>query len=253
MAVLEENPAERGGKDALSRIRPRPLEHDHGRSPGSGFDCTAEHLSQGEAEASVFFRRPDGHPEEPPVETGEIVADADGDPLLDKAARQFGSGDVAPVDADQEEVSRSGIDEKPGDRSEFSGELRTPFADEAAGLLRVCDIAERRRSDGLREGVHRPGGGDGAKPPDDLPIGNDPAQAESGDGVEFGERPQDDEISRPSFFQEAFLCDEIGEGLVDDEERRGMAADEFPEGGGGKEMTRRIVRSPQENDLIPPQ
>ena len=204
-AVLEEDPAERGGEDALARVRAGPLEHERGRSPGGGFACTAQHLPEGAAEAVVLFRRPDGDAEEPPVEAGEVVADADGDPVLEEAARQFGSGEAAPVDADQEEVRRSRIDGKPGDRFEFSGELLTPLADEAARLLCVFGIAERRRSDGLGEGVHRPGGRDGAEPPDDLPVGDDAAQAEARDGVELGERPQDDEISRPFLVQEALL------------------------------------------------
>jgi len=53
--------------------------------------------------------------------------------------------------------------------------------------------------------------------------------------------------------KEALLFHEIGESLVDDEGCRGVAAGEFPNNGVGKEMTGRIVRSPQENDLISPE
>jgi hypothetical protein len=125
--------------------------------------------------------------------------------------------------------------------------------DEAARLFCVFAIAERRRSDGLREGVYRPGGCDVAEPPDDLAVGNDASQAQARDGVELGKRPHDDKVRRPSFVKEASLRDKIGERLVDDEDRRRMTAGEITEDFGGKEMAGRIVRSPKEHGLISPE
>ena len=134
---------------------------------------------------------------------------------------------------------------------DLSAELRTPFADEAARLFRVFGVAKRRGADGLGEGVYRPGGREGAQTPDDLPPGDDGAQAEAGDRVELGERPQDDEIRRSLPREEALRLGEIGEGLVDDEDRFRPPEGELAEGAGGRERAGRIVRPAQDDDLIP--
>ena len=235
----------------LPAFEPVPWNMITGVRRGAVWPCASERLPEGAAEAAVLLGRPHGDAEEPPVETGEVVADADGDPVGEEALGQFGGVDVAAVDPDEEEVRRPRIDGKPRDRPELRGELLAPRAHEAARRLRILAVAEGRRADGLGEGVDRPGGRQGAEPPDDLPLGDGGAQAEARDRVELGERPEDDEIGRPLAGEEALLPGEVGEGLVDDEDRRGVAGGEFPEGAGGKERARGVVRPAQDDDLIP--
>ena len=82
---------------------------------------------------------------------------------LDSAGReevlsQFGGGDSAAVNPDEEEVRRPRIDDKPRDRPDLRGKLPAPRAHESARFFLVFPVAEGCRAHGLSEGVDRPGG-----------------------------------------------------------------------------------------------
>jgi hypothetical protein len=53
---------------------------------------SAQGLPEGLAEAAVLVGRPDGSAEEPLIEAGEVVADPNGDPVSEEAARDRGGG-----------------------------------------------------------------------------------------------------------------------------------------------------------------
>ena len=234
-AVLQQNPAERGGQDALARVGAGPLQHQGGRAAaGQREGFRGERVEQ----PVLLLFRPDRDAHILRPQPRIVRAAAHRDPVFAKQPlRKAGT-----IGFEQQEIRVRQMDRNSGKRGEFSGEPFAQFRGFAAGVFapfRRQSEQELRHLDRGRRGA--PDSLPGAELRDQRRGAGQESHPQPRQCVKFGQRTADQQIRQPHRRERFRFGDEVDERLVDQEQRLRIRLDHRQESGARREPPGRIV------------